>query len=183
MRINIKTLIGLISLLVLILVSSYTSYAQKKNKIEDSEEKAKFERDNKKAVDLAERGRYDEAMRIFRQSFRKDREVAISYHNIGYAYFLKGEKAKAKEYYKKSINRNPKLVPPRAKLGKLFYEEKKYGDAIKQGEAALKLDPKEQSVKGWLADAYKKTYETENDTDGSKETKRGSYIRRYCCCL
>ena len=139
-------LIGFLFAAILVLIGSYASYALE----------AKFEKENSEAVDLAQRGRYKDAMRIFRKSLSRDKQVAISYHNIGYTYFLEGKPKQAKEYYQKSINVNPKLVPPRAKLGKILYEEKNYKGAIDQGERVLKLDPKERSVKGWLPDAYEK---------------------------
>ena len=115
-----------------------------------------FDKKNTRAVDLAEKGNYEAALRIFQGSLKGDKLRAITYHNIGYTFQLQKKYKEAKKYYRKSIVRDPKLAPPRAKLGKLLYNEKNYQEAIVQGEKGLAIDPKERSIKEWLPDAYKK---------------------------
>ena len=121
-----------------------------------SDELAELKEKNKKGISLAEKGEYESALKIFSRSLKSERLAAITYHNIGYTHQLRGNRETAIKFYQKSIDRNPKILPPRQKLGRVLYEQEEYEKAIEQGEMLLKMSPKDPTVREWLPDAYEK---------------------------
>ncbi len=111
---------------------------------------------NEEALKLSEEGNYDKALEKLKIATNIEKISAIAYHNIGYTHHLKGAYELATQNYENSIDRDPKLVPPRQNLGKIYYESARYKEAIDQGEKVLELDPKNKQVIQWLPDAYKK---------------------------
>ena len=115
---------------------------------------------NKEGIELGKEGKYSDALRKFsKASSQQDYDAAVTYNNIGYTYQTAGERLKAIDAYNRAVDRDPGLLPALKNLGKLYYKGGQYNLAIKHGEAALKVHPRDRDVSGWLPDAYKKRAE------------------------
>ena len=111
---------------------------------------------NEDAIQLAEEGDYEKALKKLESAANIAQVSAIAYHNMGYTHHLEGNYDLAIQNYKLSIERNPKLVPPRQNLGEIYYTQHRYKEAIDQAEKVLELDPSNKRVIKWLEDARKK---------------------------
>lgn len=115
---------------------------------------------NEEGVESAQQGKYDRAIKRFESAVTvQDRNVAISYNNLAYTYFLAGDKEAAIENYRHAIQRNPNLVPALSNLGRLLYEKEEFAEAVDYGERVLSIDPSNPEVRRWLPDAYRKAAE------------------------
>ncbi|MBP7734669.1 MAG: tetratricopeptide repeat protein [Spirochaetes bacterium] len=138
-------------ILVCVLIVMASSHALFSD--EDAEDRAR----HKKAIELGESDRVDEALTIFDKAveYRK-RAMAIAYHNKGYALEKKGDLPQAIKNYEEAWKLNPKQILTGERLCYSHYKTENYERTIQVGEAVLKADPANKQVPPWLEDAYKK---------------------------
>ncbi len=67
-------------------------------------------------VERGKSGKIDEAVFLFNEAVRLDRDHAESYNNLGYAYYMKGEYERAEEYFKKTLEIDPNHKKARINL-------------------------------------------------------------------
>jgi len=82
------------------------------------------------------------------ENFKKAAEIdpnienGGAYNNLGNIFFTIGNRAMAKENYKKAININSNLIDAHLNLGITYYYEGKLKESVTEFEKVLKLDPK-----------------------------------------
>ncbi len=131
-----------------------------KNKLEEERE-AYFL--NKEGIRLSNSSEFSKAVTNFKKAVKSSRSKkvrAISYNNLAYQYMIQKKYKLAIRNYQKSLKEEPRLIIPRQNLGRLLYEQKRYEEAVKQGEVTLELDPKNKEVPKWLEIARKKISST-----------------------
>lgn len=130
---------------------------------------------NEEGVSSAQSGNYDRAIKRFKKAVAKqDADVAISYNNLAYTYYLAGDIKEAALYYKKAIARNPNLTPALANLGKILYGMGEFAESIEHGEKVMRLSPGNKEVREWLPQAYQKAAEKRMyELSQEKETTEG----------
>jgi tetratricopeptide (TPR) repeat protein len=84
----------------------------------------------RKAVELANAGKFDEAEAAFREVIAKAGESAVADYNLGFIYAKRQDFANAEASYKKAIALDPKLADPYKGLANLFQQQKRWNDAI-----------------------------------------------------
>ncbi|HUS58342.1 MAG TPA: tetratricopeptide repeat protein [Planctomycetota bacterium] len=125
---------------------------------------------------LYQQGKYAEAAAQFEYAARISPNVGI-YQYLYAAYDKAGDKAKAKQAYEKVLqfssasagstpagsvktagqNAQPPAGAPakqHVELGVQLYHQRKYAEAIKQFEEAVKLDPKDTNAYSWIGYSY-----------------------------
>ncbi len=114
----------------------------------------------KNAIKLGKSGQYDRSLTLFQDILQIQKaRMARTYNNIGYLHELKGDTAKAIEFYNLAIQLDAKLVESNANLGRLFFTQKNWEKSVQYGEATLRIDPLHSEVKKWLPIAYEKLLE------------------------
>lgn len=85
---------------------------------------------------------------LWKATLREVPESMMANHNLGMAYFAKGDITSATKYLEFAADHNwGKIGKVHLNLGKAYLAQKKYTDALSQFEQAVHLDPK-------LAEAY-----------------------------
>jgi tetratricopeptide (TPR) repeat protein len=115
---------------------------------------------SRRAVELAGQKKYDQALELFRKAAAKqDADSARIFHNRGWLMEMQGNITAAMENYREAVRRNPNLSDSYERMGYWNYKAGKYADAVAMGEKVIKIDPANQDVKKWIADAYRKKME------------------------
>jgi hypothetical protein len=115
---------------------------------------------NRRGADLAAKKQYDQALELFRRAAAmQDAQSAKVFHNRGWVMELQGNVNGALENYREAVRRNPNLADSYERMGYWAYMAGKYADAVAMGEKVIKIDPSNQDVKKWIADAYRKKLE------------------------
>jgi tetratricopeptide (TPR) repeat protein len=89
----------------------------------------------------------------------QDAQSARVFHNRGWLMELQGNIPGALENYKEAVRRNPNIADSYERIGFWYYKAGKFADAVTMGEKVIKIDPANQDVKKWIADAYRKKME------------------------
>ncbi len=80
-----------------------------------------------------------------RDEFLKDAAVepdlALNYDELGDVYWLMQDDKNAETSYREALRRDPRLVNSRLGLAKIYERQEKYGPALVEINAAVKLDP------------------------------------------
>ncbi len=74
---------------------------------------------NRRAIALRKQGKYQEAIKDFKEALRIDPEDAAIYYNIGVVYNQQGKKEEASSYFEKALNHDPTLTEAKEALEKL----------------------------------------------------------------
>jgi tetratricopeptide (TPR) repeat protein len=115
---------------------------------------------NRRGAELAGKKQFDQALEFFRRAAAmQDAQSAKVFHNRGWVMELQGNVNGALENYREAVRRNPNLADSYERMGYWFYKAGKYADAVAMGEKVTKIDPANQEVKKWIADAYRKKLE------------------------
>ncbi len=110
---------------------------------------------NKRGVEFGKQKRYDEAVKEFDKSIKiYNKNSAKTFHNKGWVYELKGNFPAAIAAYEEAIRRNPEQLLSLERVGYLYYTTGFYDKAVITGENVLKINPANEVVIKWLADAY-----------------------------
>ncbi|MEJ5257047.1 MAG: tetratricopeptide repeat protein [Fervidobacterium sp.] len=91
----------------------------------------------KRAVELTEDGRYDEALKIYSELL--DRDIPDVYNNVGNIYRRQGMLGKAIEMYRRAIQSDPYFSLAYFNLACALMEMERYSDAVMFFEKAEKL--------------------------------------------
>jgi len=111
---------------------------------------------NEKGIELGNQKKYDQAIELFEQSLQgQNAASAIVMHNLGWVYEMKGDVKNAIRSYRGATERNPRQVASWERLGFLLYKTGDYLASVRAGEAALKIEPDNRNVIGWLTEARK----------------------------
>lgn len=94
----------------------------------------------KKGIEATEAGKYETAIRCFRETIALHPNNAASYSNIGYAYGTMGMWDEAVEAYKKAVTISPNEARMRGDLGFSLYKKGMFDEAIGEFEKAIDLD-------------------------------------------
>ncbi|MCE7056378.1 tetratricopeptide repeat protein [Algoriphagus sp. AGSA1] len=81
---------------------------------------------------------FETAIQYFNQAVKIEKKP-VYYLNTGNSYAMKGDLAKAENYYQKAINLNPNYTSAYISLAKLATHQKKYPEAIRFWKQAIKL--------------------------------------------
>jgi hypothetical protein len=112
------------------------------------------------AAELAEKKKYEEALDLFKKAAAKqDADSARIFHNRGWLMELQGNITAAMENYREAVRRNPNLADSYERMGYWNYKAGKFAAAVTLGEKVIKIDPANQDVKKWIADAYRQKME------------------------
>jgi tetratricopeptide (TPR) repeat protein len=110
------------------------------------------------AVFQLERGRYDEAARLFRQVVRLLPDNASALTNLGSVYLLQGQLQAAAETYLHALELTP-TADTQSNLATVYYYLGRLTDAVRLYQQALQQQPERYELHGNLADALRHTGE------------------------
>ncbi len=101
-------------------------------------------------------GHLDEAEKDFLKVLREGGKVAFVYNNLGILYQLQGDHARAIAQFREAIRLQPDYVAPRILLGASLLATAKVGEATRELERAVKLQPQEPRARLELVKAYER---------------------------
>ena len=85
-----------------------------------------------------------------RDEFMKDAEIepdlALNYDELGDVYWLMQQDENAEKSYRRALGRDPRLVNPRLGLAKIYQKRGDYAAALKEIDAAEKLDAESAEI-------------------------------------
>jgi tetratricopeptide (TPR) repeat protein len=112
---------------------------------------------------------YDEAIKSYKNALAISPDTPEIVYNIGVAYLFKGNNYYeiAKNWFKKSIELNPKLSSAYYNLGYISLKQKNYEEAISYLKKAKELNPKDEEIQIALrkAENFKKESELEKKVE------------------
>lgn len=110
----------------------------------------------RKGVEYSDKKMYNEAIKEFKKAIDTyNINSARSYHNMGWAFELKGDTTEAIKYYEEAARRNPLQIHTQERMGYLYFKAGEYEKAVTTGEYVLKLQPQNKEVIQWLPEAYR----------------------------
>ena len=90
---------------------------------------------------IARSGRYDEAMRHYREALTIRPDDADSHNNLGLLLATNGELEKAVEHFDAAIRVDPRYAKAHFNLGRVFVRQGRVDEAIESFQRALQLQP------------------------------------------
>ena len=105
--------------------------------------------------------RYPEADKLLKQVIQSSPSNFFGYYLLGEIRLQEGLNEEALRYTKKAAALETGYAAIHANLGKLYVKSKEYAAAIRELEAAVKLDPDNKTAYYQLSIAYRKTGEKE----------------------
>lgn len=131
---------------------------------------------NRRGVEAGEEENFDEARENFnRAADNYDGVSAQILHNRAMVYERQGNIPAAVQSYEEAVRRNPEQYQSLERLGYWKYKQGDFGEAVKLGEAALRLDPENEKVKQWIEEAYKKKIDSFQKSRPSSTSESGKY--------
>ncbi len=108
---------------------------------------------------LTEDGQYDQSIAAAKRAIALDPFYYEAHHNLGFAYFLKGEYKKAIPYFKKAAEikaggSKTDLANTYRGIGMAYYKLMDFKKAVYFFKKALDLDPNNLSCREWLFSVY-----------------------------
>jgi len=98
-------------------------------------------------------GRYPEAAQMFSQVVSLAPDSFVGHSNLGITYLLEGKYAEAIPLLERSIAIRP-TAQARSNLATAYFQQRRYSDAARIYELAVKLDERNSEVWGNLGDSY-----------------------------
>ncbi len=125
------------------------------NKFDFQEDETDVLKLNQQAQRLEAAGDFEGAIKKYKKAINLNRDLDVTYNNLGDLYYKKGDYALAVENFKKALK-----IKRRAayynNLGNVYYKKGEYSKAILRYEKALKIEPEAAYIYNNLGDAYLK---------------------------
>jgi len=101
-------------------------------------------------------GHLDEAVAAFRKAADSSAYMTphFAYHNLGRVLLKQGKKTEAEGAFKTAVKRVPEYFPARADLAKLYMDEGRWDEAIKEWTTLLDLEPAVADAHFYLGQSY-----------------------------
>ena len=115
---------------------------QLKKEYNEADKKLIAAQKNLEGVELNNKGDYDGAIRLFRESIALDSNFVNPWNNMGSAYGHLGDYNKGIECYRKAIELGSKYANPWSNMGYAYWKLGDYNKAIECCLKAIELDPK-----------------------------------------
>jgi serine/threonine-protein kinase len=115
------------------------------------------------------RGRYEQAVAMFRRVTELTPDNRWGYTNLGVAYYYLGQLDQAATMYRRTLQIQPDGLAY-SNLGVLYFSTGHYADSARMLEKAVKLEPQTYFFWGNLADAYRWT-------PGYQDRAKATYAR------
>ncbi len=80
-------------------------------------------------------------MSLFTRCVEQSPQSPMAHHNLGYAYYRKGDWTRAEAEYRQAISLSPAYAEPHATLGDVLARTGRYAEAIQEYEAYLRYNP------------------------------------------
>jgi tetratricopeptide (TPR) repeat protein len=126
-------------------------------------------------ANLAERGMFDDAIRVLEQAVRLNPSDEVAHLNLGHAYQDKGIKKKAITHLKRALKLKPDLEDAYERLGTVYSANNMLDEALACYKHALELNPSDRVALLNLGYAY---YDMGRFDKAIEEIKRGLNIDR-----
>jgi Ca-activated chloride channel family protein len=97
---------------------------------------------NAKGLELYSAGKYEDAVKSYKQAIKLKQDYADAHNNLGDFYFTMAQFKKAVEAYKQAIRYQPDLAPTHNKVGLAYARLGEAKKAIAAFNEAIRLDPK-----------------------------------------
>jgi Tfp pilus assembly protein PilF len=117
-------------------------------------------------------GKYEEAIKSFKQAIEIDPDFAEVHYNLGLAYFESGKYEEAIDAYKHAIRIDPDAADAHYNLGTDYGKSGMYKEAIESFKQAVRIDPDYASAHHNLGVAYRKTGRNEEEVESYKQAIR-----------
>ena len=118
-------------------------------------EKKFFSQDLQYLIELAQSGKYQEALKQGLDLLPKNGKNSILLNTLGIVFRRIGDIDKALQFTKKALKYNPSFLPAKTSLASIYLEKGRPKKAIGELEAILDQDPKNGNARTNLAYAYK----------------------------
>jgi tetratricopeptide (TPR) repeat protein len=105
---------------------------------------------------LYNRGKYRQAIRLYKRAMARGENPTLGYFNMGNAYFQLGSLSHAIVYYQASIDAAPDFFMSRLNLAVAYYMSDEIGECIALLKRALELKPGHLKANMLLAAAYRR---------------------------
>jgi Ca-activated chloride channel family protein len=97
---------------------------------------------NTQGLELYNSGKYEEAVRAYRQAVKIKPDYAEAHNNLGDAYLQLKQYKKAVEAYKQAIRYKPDLASAYGNMGAAYYKQGEHQRALEAYKEAVRIDPK-----------------------------------------
>jgi TonB family protein len=97
--------------------------------------------ERERGIGLYEQGNIKEAVKALRAAVKRDKNDSEAWHYLSLALNRDGDTKGARKAVEKAIELRPDFAPSRAGLAYILLVSDKPGDALREAEAALALDP------------------------------------------
>jgi Tfp pilus assembly protein PilF len=102
-----------------------------------------------------ERARYfDLAVAEYKKALEILPDYSEGWYNLGWCYYLAGNREEAEKAYKKTVEADPKYSKAHNNLGVMYFEQKQYSEAISYFKKAAESDPYYTDAWGNLGACY-----------------------------
>lgn len=109
---------------------------------------------NAKGLELYSAGRYEEAIKSYKEAIKLKEDYADAHYNLGDAYFQLNQFKEAIDAYKKAIRYQPNLPTAYNNMGTAYYKLGEHKKAIAAYKESIRLDPKSTLTYYNLAATY-----------------------------
>jgi tetratricopeptide (TPR) repeat protein len=100
---------------------------------------------------LAARGQLREALAVYGETERMERRVAGLHHWTAAAHERLGELDQAEHHYREEVRARPTFAAPRIALGEFLARRRRFPEALREFEKAVRLEPRDRTAADRLA--------------------------------
>ncbi|HEX8772938.1 MAG TPA: VWA domain-containing protein [Pyrinomonadaceae bacterium] len=109
---------------------------------------------NAQGLELYNSGKYEDAVKAYKQAVKVKPDYAEAHNNLGDAYFQLKQYKKAVEAYRQAIRYKPDLASAHNHMGTAYFKQGEHNRAIEAYREAIRLDPKSPSAYHNLGAVY-----------------------------